>query len=148
VIEYGGGFLASPIGVVTGARILVADDDPDLLDVVAMALEQRGAVVIRASNGAEMIDRLADSGPFDLVVTDVAMPWLNGIGAVRAARTAGLRMSVIVMTALRDTSLRQQVDALGGGAALLSKPFGLDELEAVASNLLNRAADPKSKTTR
>ena len=141
-------FLASPICVVTGARILVADDDPDLLDAVAIALEHRGAVVSRASNGAELIDRLADSGPFDLVVTDVAMPWLNGIRAMRAARTAGLRMSVIVMTALRDKSLRQQVDALGGSAALLRKPFGLDELEAVASNLLNRAADPSSKTTR
>ena len=114
----------------------------DLLDAVADALEHHGEVVIRASNGAELIDRLADSGPFDLVVTDVAMPWLNGIRAMRAARTAGLRTSVIVMTALRDQSLRRQVDALGGSAALLEKPFDLDELEAAVTNLLNRAAEP------
>jgi CheY-like chemotaxis protein len=56
------------------AHVLVADDDPQLLDAVAEALTTMGADVIRATSGAELIDQLANAGPFDLVVTDVGMP--------------------------------------------------------------------------
>jgi len=118
------------------ARVLVADDDPELLDAVAEGLTRLGADVIRARNGAELIDRLAEDGPFDLVVTDIAMPWMTGLRAIHAARTAGLDTSVIVMTGLRDEGIPARVRALGGSAALLEKPFTLADLESVASKLL------------
>jgi len=118
------------------ARVLVADDDPDLLDVVAGSLTQLGADVTRAESGAELIELLAEHGPFDLVVTDIGMPWMTGLRAMHAARTVGVGTSVIVMTALRDPEIPAQVRALGGNAVLLEKPFELSDLESAASRLL------------
>jgi CheY-like chemotaxis protein len=124
--------------VLSGVRILVADDDPDLLDAVAKALAHLDALVTRATNGAELIESLADKGPFDLVVTDIAMPWMTGVQAMHATRTAGLGTSVIVITALRDESIPTRVRALGENAVLLRKPFSFTELEAVVLKLLGQ----------
>jgi CheY-like chemotaxis protein len=141
-----GVFRASFMSVLSDARILVADDDPLLLDAVADALTGLGARVTRAGTGAELIDELAAAGPFDLVVTDVAMPWMSGLTAMRAARTAGLGTAVIVMTARQDEQIPSQVRALGRNAVLLRKPFGLDELEKVASKLIE-SLKPASAAT-
>jgi CheY-like chemotaxis protein len=119
------------------SHVLVADDDPLLLSAVADALIHLGAVVSRAESGAELIERLAGEGPFDLVVTDVAMPWMSGLQAMHSARTAGLGTPVIVMTALKDERIAAQVQALGRHAILLRKPFELSELEATATRLLS-----------
>jgi DNA-binding response OmpR family regulator len=119
------------------AHVLVADDDPQLLDAVAEALTTMGADVRRATSGAELIDQLAHAGPFDLVVTDVGMPWMSGLQAIRSTRAAGLATSVIVMTGLPDERIPAQVQALGKDAILLRKPFELTELEAAASMLLS-----------
>lgn len=118
------------------AHVLVADDDPQLLDATADALTTMGADVICATNGAELIEQLANAGPFDLVVTDVGMPWMSGLQAMRSTRAAGLATAVIVMTALTDPRIPAQVQALGGHALLLRKPFERTELEAAASTLL------------
>ena len=112
------------------------DDDPDVLAAVAESLEQLDANVVRADSGTELINRLADSGPFDLVVTDVAMPWMTGVSAMRAARTAGLRMPTIVMTALSDETIPVAVKRLGQDVTLLRKPFEIQELESMAEKLL------------
>lgn len=119
------------------ARVLVADDDPELLNAVAEALAHLGADVVRADNGAELIEQLANGAPFALIVTDIAMPWMTGLQAMYSARTAGLETAVIVMTALKDERILDQVRALGGNAVLLRKPFDLSELESVASRLLS-----------
>ena len=118
----------------SGARVLVADDDPQLLESVAEALTRVGADVVQATNGAQLIEHMADHGPFDLVVTDIAMPWMSGVRAMRAARTAGLGMPLVVMTALRDEGIAAEVKSVG--ATLLRKPFALGELESVAAKLL------------
>ena len=122
--------------MLSGSRVLIADDDPDVLAAVAESLEQLDANVVRANSGTELIDRLADSGPFDLVVTDVAMPWMTGVSAMRAARTAGLRMPTIVMTALSDETIPVAVKRLGQDVTLLRKPFEIQELESMAEKLL------------
>ena len=120
-----------------GLRVLLADDDAQLLEALAEALEQLGAHVIRAHNGGELIDRLAESGPVDLIVTDIAMPWMTGLSSMRAARTAGLGIPVVVMTALRDETIFKEVTALGRNAALLRKPFHIRELESAIEQLLS-----------
>ncbi|MBL9014369.1 MAG: response regulator, partial [Myxococcales bacterium] len=63
-------------------RILVADDDAALLDDVASVLESVGEVT-RAASGAELIEHLGEDGPYDLIVTDIAMPWMTGVQAVQ-----------------------------------------------------------------
>ncbi len=120
------------------ARILVADDDPELLSAVAEALRDLGAEVTRADNGVELIERLAQDRPFDLIVTDISMPWMSGLQAMHSARAAGLETAVVVMTALKDDALVEKVRALGENAALLRKPFDLAELEDLVAKLLSR----------
>src|SRR5215510_9097635 len=127
-----------------GTRVLVADDDPELLDAISDALTRLGADVARSRNGAELIENLADKGPFDLVVTDIAMPWMTGVQAIHAARSAGLGTPVIVMTALRDEGIAVRVKALGKNAALLHKPFALAELESLVTRSLARHDDERT----
>ena len=135
--------------MLSDAHILIADDDSLLLDSLTDALSADGARVVRAATGAELIDQLAAAGPFDLVITDVAMPWMNGLTAMRAARTAGLSMAVIVMTARHDERIPAQVRSLGPNAVLLQKPFGLADLEQIASRLIaRRHAVPAGTTHR
>jgi CheY-like chemotaxis protein len=132
----------SDSGVLDGQRVLVADDDPLLLATVAEALTHLGAKVTRAASGAELIEQLGNEGPFDLVVTDVSMPWMNGLQTMQAVRTAGLGTPVIVMTALADERLPSQIRALGENALLLRKPFELSQLVAAASKLLAQRRTP------
>ena len=138
--------LARSEAVPIEARVLVADDDPELLEVVADSLVRLGADVIRASTGAELIEQLAEHGPFDLVVTDIAMPWMTGLQAMHAARMVGLSTSVIVMTALRDPGIHAKVKALGSNTALLEKPFDLEALESIVVKLLAQRSEPVSRT--
>ena len=129
-----------------GTRVLVADDDPELLDTISDALTRLGADVARSRNGAELIDNLADKGPFDLVVTDIAMPWMTGVQAIHAARSAGLGTPVIVMTGLRDEGIAVRVKALGKNAALLHKPFTLVELESLVTRFLAQHDDERTSS--
>jgi CheY-like chemotaxis protein len=132
--------------MLSGTRVLVADDDPELLDAISDALTRLGADVARSRNGAELIENLADKGPFDLVVTDIAMPWMTGVQAIHAARSAGLGTSVIVMTALREEGIAARVKALGKNAALLHKPFALTELESLVTRLLAQRDDERASS--
>ena len=127
-------------------HVLVADDDPQLLDAVADALTRLGADVVRAGSGADLIEQLANAGPFDLVVTDIGMPWMSGLQAMHLTRAAGLATSVIVVTALTDERIPAQVRALGEQAVLLRKPFELSELEAAASMLLSSRPPPRKRS--
>jgi CheY-like chemotaxis protein len=150
--------LASCIGMLHGAHVLVADDDPELLGAIADALARLGAHVVRAKDGAELIEHVADQGPFDLVVTDIAMPWMTGLRAMHAARGAGLGTPVILITALREKWISDRVRALGHKAALMLKPFDLKELESLASTMLahgrvpvrakGRGTIPRNSTSR
>lgn len=72
------------------------------------------------------------------------MPWMTGVRAMRAARTAGLGAPLIVMTALQDDSIPSQVKALG--ATLLRKPFDITELETVAAKLLAERREPAGRS--
>lgn len=109
-------------------RVLVADDDPQLLDMVCQAVEVFGADVVRVGTGGELLEKIANAGPFDAIVTDISMPWMTGLHVMHAARTAGVSVPVIVMTALRDVDLPERVAALGARAVLLHKPFSIDAL--------------------
>jgi CheY-like chemotaxis protein len=115
-------------------KALVADDDPAVLSTIAHALARLGYAVARAASGAELVDRLADQGPFDLIVTDISMPWMDGVNAIRSMRTAGLATPVIVITGLAAQEIATQVRALSP-AILLRKPFDLQELEAAVASL-------------
>ncbi len=119
------------------ARVLVADDDPEMLGAVADALTRLGCEVTRADSGAGLVDQLANEGPFDLIVSDISMPWMDGLRTLRSMRTAGMSTPIIVMTALGDQQILTQVRALGPNAMLLCKPFELGELESAVARLMS-----------
>lgn len=123
------------------ARVLVADDDEDLLLTVTAALEACGLEVMKAENGVQLVEHLIKDGPFDLVVTDLTMPWMTGVTAMDSARHAGLEMPVIVMTAHRNPEIPEQVRSLGGRTTLLHKPFALDALRAAVDTALAAPVD-------
>jgi two-component system cell cycle sensor histidine kinase/response regulator CckA len=122
----------------TARRALVADDDPELLALVSSAVATLGFAVTSAVSGDELLQTIAEIGPFDLVITDVSMPWMSGLQVMHSVRTAGLQCPVIVMTALRDATTSGQVSALGVEVQLLHKPFSMRQLESA----VNRALAP------
>jgi DNA-binding response OmpR family regulator len=123
----------------THARVLIADDDPAMVGAVADALERMGFTVARANSGADLVDQFAHDGPFDLIISDISMPWMDGLQTLRSMRTAGVTAPVIVMTALSNDQIPTQVRALGARTRLLRKPFDLDELEATVVTLTGTA---------
>jgi CheY-like chemotaxis protein len=125
----------------TKLRALVADDDSEMLSVVSKALRQFGADVVAVTSGGELLEKLANDGAFDVIVTDISMPWMTGLHVMHSVRTAGLPVPVVVMTALRDPTLPEQVASLGVRAELLHKPFSMSDLYAALRRCLTDPAD-------
>jgi len=110
----------------TGARVLVVDDQIDLAETLADGLADRGYDAVACSSSAEAARRL-DTEPFDVLVTDLRMPEVDGMGLLAASRRAMPERPVIVMTAYG--AIETAVDAIRQGAFhYLTKPFGIDEL--------------------
>ncbi len=108
------------------ARILVVDDEPKLGKLVAEMLELDGHQMERAAGGREALVRLAASR-FDVVVTDLRMPDVDGLAVLRAARSLPEPPEVVVMTAY--ASAESAVEAMKAGAVdYVTKPFSMDEL--------------------
>jgi two-component system response regulator FlrC len=119
------------------ARVLVVDDEEGIRDFVAEALEDDGHVTVRAKDGAEAAERLRAQA-FDLMITDLRMPGLDGMALVRAARAEQPEMEVIVLTA--HGSVETAVEAMKLGAFdYIRKPIGSPgELRLLASRALER----------
>jgi DNA-binding response OmpR family regulator len=117
------------------SRIAIADDDPDSLDLLRLALASPVTEIREATNGVELVQLLLENDPFDLVVTDVLMPWIEGLAVLRSARGADLTTPVLLVTGLVRPDLEAAVERLGN-AKLLRKPFGISELRAAVHDLL------------
>jgi len=120
----------------TRNRVLVADDDREMLEMVSRVLDQLGLEVVTACSGSDLLEKVAEQGPFDLVVTDVSMPWMSGLQVMHSARTAGMRCPVIVITALRNHRTADQVETLGAEVRRLDKPFSVGALEETVRALV------------
>ena len=104
-------------------RILVVDDDPPTADAMAELLRQDGHEVERFTSGKEAVSALQSGRPFDVVVTDLQMPVVDGAAVTRAAR-AGCPNACIVVT---DQSAQGPRDLESEGACLvLDKPIEYD----------------------
>ena len=115
---------------------LVVEDSPMMRQLLVFALARiKKLHVTEAEDGVDGLRKLAN-GKFDLVITDISMPWMNGLQALYAARTAGVDTPVIVMTAMKNERIPAQV-AAAGKTVLLQKPFDFDELAATVGRLLD-----------
>lgn len=126
------------------ARVLVVDDEPKLGRFVAEMLELDGHAVVRAGGGREALVHLG-AAPFDLVVTDLRMPEVDGLAVLRAARAREPAPEVVVMTAYGTAE--SAVEAMKSGAAdYVTKPFSMDELRMRVQRLVGqRAAEAKAR---
>lgn len=111
------------------ARILLADDDRGSLDFVRRALEMDGHVVVATQDGSEALDKLKSDGSFDVLVSDVHMPGLDGITLAKKATLMAPAIRLVLMSGLADV-LDQARDLEARGARLLAKPFPIDKIRA------------------
>jgi CheY-like chemotaxis protein len=125
-------------GPVAPMRVIVADDDEDMLSLVSDTLRSDGHQVLEARDGADLLERLESAlddpaARPDVVVADVMMPKLSGLGVLEALRRAQLHFPVVLMTVLADDSVRTVARRLGA-VGVLRKPFDVDDLRTAVMN--------------
>lgn len=112
------------------ARVLVVDDDPAILQLVALNLELEGYDVLRATTGPEALEIARDRAP-QMVVLDVMMPGMDGYAVCEALRDDQTTGEVPVVMLSARTSASDQQRALNAGAVdFVTKPF--DPLDLIA----------------
>jgi len=129
-------------------RLLVVDDEPNLLRAVAACLKAGGYDVSTARSGREALVQLAESIP-DLVVSDIRMPGMDGYQLARQLRGAPRTalVPIVFLTAKDETADR--IEGFRAGVdAYLTKPFEPDELIAVVNGILNRVERTHSQIAR
>ncbi len=120
-------------------KILIADDDPDILQFVRMNLELEGFTVQTAMSGPEALQVAKDSPP-DLVLLDIMMPEMDGLTVLRRLRTMPATMNVAVILLTAKALAEDRVKGLDLGADdYITKPFDLEELVARVKTVLRRA---------
>lgn len=116
-------------------RILVVDDEPQIRRMLRASLQSSGYEVIQASDGEDGLRQYNAESP-DLVITDLAMPGMNGLELTQALRRIGA--TPIIVLSVRDTDV-MKVKALDEGADdYLTKPFSMPELLARVRAQLRR----------
>src|SRR5258708_3183894 len=107
-------------------KILVIDDEAELRSTISDILRDAGHEVTEAGDDGPAAQALVDEGGFDLVISDVRLPGLDGLELFRRARTTSPLSDFMLMTAFADVA--EAVAALKEGAAdYLTKPFDPDE---------------------
>jgi two-component system, OmpR family, response regulator len=130
------------------ARLLVVDDEPNILDLLSASLRFAGFDVDTAANGLEAVRRAEAAAP-DLLVLDVMMPGIDGFEVVRRLRKVGIHAPVVFLTA-RDGTEDKITGLTLGGDDYVTKPFSLEEVVARIRAVLRRtkASMPEESTSR
>ncbi len=116
------------------ARVLVVDDDASLRRILEYNLAQEGYAVATAASGEDALERL-EKATFELVVTDIKMPGMDGMDLLRRIKAESPETQVIVITAFG--TIEMAVEAMKAGAAeYITKPFNRDELRLAVRKAL------------
>jgi DNA-binding NtrC family response regulator len=119
------------------ARILIAEDEEALRSLVARALALDGHEVMTANDGAEALDVLTrERGAFELLLTDIRMPVMDGIALALAAARDHPRLAIVLMTGYAD----QRERAFGLDALIcdvINKPFSLTAIRSAVKDALS-----------
>ncbi|HXY89091.1 MAG TPA: response regulator [Xanthobacteraceae bacterium] len=119
------------------ARIMIAEDEAPIRELLARALVQDGHEVATAANGAAALEKISGDGGFDLLVTDIQMPVMDGIALALAAARDHRDLKVVLMTGYAD----QRERALGLDSLVrevVQKPFSIAEMREVVKKTLAR----------
>ena len=115
-------------------RILLAEDDEDMRGFLLRALERAGHDVVACADGALAYDQLREA-PFDLLLTDIVMPQMDGIELARRAGDLDPDLKVMFITGFAAVALAPDSNA-PKDAKVLSKPFHLRELVAEVEKMM------------
>ncbi len=121
------------------AKILIAEDDPGIQTMIRILLKRDGHEAVSAEDGLKALE-LIKRDAFDLVLTDLRMPHVDGMYLLRAVKEREPSMPVIVLTAYatRETA----IEALKFGAFdYIAKPFTISELMTTVERALNSGRD-------
>jgi DNA-binding response OmpR family regulator len=121
-------------------RILVADDDPDLLDLLKMDLGFQGYEVLTAANGKDAL-QIALNETLDLVLLDVMMPYIDGYHvAYELTNKLGSKAPRIMIMTSRDTVKEKGIALMSGATEVLQKPFEMAKLHERITAVLGKPA--------
>jgi two-component system OmpR family response regulator len=119
-----------------GPRVLVVDDEPNITDLVALALRYEGFTVQTAATGRAAVATVAEFKPA-LVILDIMLPDIDGLEVLKRLGAAGQRVPVIFLTA-KDATEDKVRGLTVGGDDYVTKPFSIEELVARVRVVLRR----------
>lgn len=123
-------------------RLLIVDDEVNMQKVLQMLFTRDHYEVVTASNGKEAFAILQGRKAFDLVLSDLKMPELDGIGLLKKIKEAGINLPFILITAYG--SISEAVEAMKLGAAdFITKPFNKDDLKSIVRRVLHEETKEK-----
>ena len=123
---------------VTPSRVLLAEDDPDMRELLKRTLTADGYTVTEAVDGMDVMEKLQATLAFpltlpDVIVLDLVMPRYTGFGVLAALRRANWFTPVIVISAIGEESILQKAKELGA-TAFLQKPFSVEDFRVAVIN--------------
>ena len=130
----------------TLARVLVVDDEPNIADVISMALKYNDFTVATAADGNEALEQVSDFRP-DLIVLDVMMPGLDGFQVAKRLAERSNDVPILFLTA-RDTTDDKIRGLTIGGDDYMTKPFSVEELIARIKVILRRSGRSREESPR
>ncbi|WNJ91166.1 response regulator [Bosea sp. 685] len=121
------------------SRILVVDDEEPLRTLVARGLTMDGHTCLMAADGAEALDILiAEKGRFDLLLTDIRMPLMDGIALALAAKQEFPELTIMLMTGYAEQRERaKSLEAIV--SEVMVKPFTIADLRATVMKVIERS---------
>lgn len=121
------------------AHILLVEDNPAMLETLSLAMRSKGHDVVTASDGEEALERL-DANLFDLVVTDIIMPALDGLGLIDAMKTVAPNVKILAISGGGTATVFDFLDAAKkhGAMATLEKPFPMSEFYNILEQCLQK----------
>jgi DNA-binding NarL/FixJ family response regulator len=129
-------------------RLLVVDDEPNLLKAVAVCLRSEGYEVNTARTGGDALVSLAESIP-DLIISDIRMPGMDGYSLVHRIRSSPRTALIPIIFLTAKDQTEDRIEGFRAGAdAYITKPFETGELLAVIGSILNRVERTRNEFAR
>lgn len=120
------------------ASILTVDDSASIRQAIKIALTSAGYTVSEAANGAEGLQK-AEAGSYDLIITDLNMPVMDGLTMIQQLRARGrvVGVPIVFLSTESDGDVKAQAKA-AGATGWMTKPFDTDQLVRIANKVLCR----------
>lgn len=131
------------MGKVPKKTILVIEDDPGVLSTIVKHLSHAGYKVVTASDGMEGLKELK-AGGYDLVITDIVMPYVSGTGVVTSLKETKPQIPVIAITGYGPEPEAVAVEKKAD--LVLSKPIKMSALKTYIANLLNMKGEKSTSS--